>query len=195
MFNTPTQTGMPKFTFKRGDPHPTVEDRYYKEHSGGKEVWITGEGYQKMMDRDKTRHPKYREENRDELRQRWREQHKRHRTKRNRASRKWAKENPNKVRDLARAYRKNNRGKYRELMARRRARMFNALCLIDDNEKRMMRNIYKFSDILNSIHGKIVFHVDHMRPISKGGLHHPCNMRITTARFNLRKSNKLIHMY
>lgn len=34
------------------------------------------------------------------------------------------------------------------------------------------------------------YHVDHIRPISKGGLHHPDNLQILSAELNLQKSDK-----
>lgn len=37
---------------------------------------------------------------------------------------------------------------------------------------------------------EIVMHVDHVVPLSKGGLHHSSNLRIVSARENLTKSNK-----
>ena len=37
------------------------------------------------------------------------------------------------------------------------------------------------------------YHVDHIIPLSKGGLHHPDNLRVITATENLRKHTKLIY--
>ena len=36
------------------------------------------------------------------------------------------------------------------------------------------------------------FHVDHIRPLCKGGKHHPSNLQILPAKLNLRKRGKLI---
>jgi len=38
----------------------------------------------------------------------------------------------------------------------------------------------------------IQHHVDHIIPLSKGGLHHPDNLQILTAEENLKKGAKLI---
>lgn len=51
--------------------------------------------------------------------------------------------------------------------------------------------LYEFRDILNRIHGSIVFHVDHIMPLSKGGAHSESNLQLATASYNLRKGAKL----
>ena len=35
------------------------------------------------------------------------------------------------------------------------------------------------------------WHVDHIRPLSKGGLHHPDNLQIVQKKYNLEKHAKL----
>jgi 5-methylcytosine-specific restriction endonuclease McrA len=51
--------------------------------------------------------------------------------------------------------------------------------------------IYERSRMLTEMTG-IQHHVDHIVPISKGGLHHPDNLQILTAEENLKKGAKLI---
>lgn len=54
---------------------------------------------------------------------------------------------------------------------------------------------YKFCRLLNQQHRHYkprgMFHVDHVIPLSKGGKHEACNLRVTTARFNLSKYNAI----
>ena len=45
---------------------------------------------------------------------------------------------------------------------------------------------------MNKEAGEILFHVDHIVPVSKGGKHHPSNLRIITAFENLSKKGKLL---
>lgn len=40
----------------------------------------------------------------------------------------------------------------------------------------------------------IEHHVDHIIPISKGGLHHPNNLRVITATENMKKGDKMIDL-
>ena len=51
--------------------------------------------------------------------------------------------------------------------------------------------IYERSRMLSEMTG-IQHHVDHIIPLSKGGLHHPDNLQILTAEENLKKGAKLI---
>lgn len=75
--------------------------------------------------------------------------------------------------------------------AKRRSQM--SSCVLTLAEKAKTRLIYGFCSILNSLHPKTMFGVDHIIPISRGGLHHPDNLRVTTKSFNSRKWAKLDH--
>lgn len=57
--------------------------------------------------------------------------------------------------------------------------------------KKLIEMLYVLSNRITQCLG-IAFHVDHIRPLSKGGLHHQCNLRVIPATDNLRKAAKLI---
>ena len=52
--------------------------------------------------------------------------------------------------------------------------------------------LYLIRDLKNKAHGKIMYHVDHIIPISKGGSHDIDNLQLATAEWNLKKSNSLM---
>ena len=54
-----------------------------------------------------------------------------------------------------------------------------------DNQK--IKAIYKKCQSFNQEAGYIKYHVDHIKPLSKGGLHHEDNLQILLAKDNLRK--------
>ena len=56
-------------------------------------------------------------------------------------------------------------------------------------EKEEIHELYSEARLLRDNGNKVV--VDHIVPISKGGKHHPFNLRIVSEEFNLRKGNKL----
>lgn len=58
---------------------------------------------------------------------------------------------------------------------------------LSPEDRKKAREFYKFRDILNKVHGKTMFHVDHIVPIAVGGKHEPANLQITTAEYNVRK--------
>ena len=51
--------------------------------------------------------------------------------------------------------------------------------------------IYKTRYYLTESTG-VMYHVDHIVPISKGGQHHPDNLQVLTASENIKKSNKIL---
>ncbi len=71
--------------------------------------------------------------------------------------------------------------------AARRAKLRGNVAELTPEEKKHLDEIYKFRDILNAVHGKAMFHVDHKKAIARGGKHHPDNARVTTAEYNVKK--------
>ena len=68
---------------------------------------------------------------------------------------------------------------------RRAEKLDQSPCLTQD-EKHQIDLIYKKSQELGS-----GWQVDHLIPLSKGGLHHPDNLQIVTKDYNLQKNDKL----
>lgn len=64
-----------------------------------------------------------------------------------------------------------------------------ALTKLTEQEQKRMILIYQIRDWFNSFGSK--WHVDHIIPISKDGLHHPDNLQIIPAEYNLNKAAKL----
>ena len=60
---------------------------------------------------------------------------------------------------------------------------------LNQNEKELILAIYSKSKRLTKETG-IQHHVDHIKPLSKGGRHYPSNLQILTAEENLKKSDK-----
>lgn len=77
-----------------------------------------------------------------------------------------------------------------ELSAKRRALKANTYELLSPEDKDKVREIYKECKSLNNDAGYIKYHVDHIRPLSKGGAHAPSNLQILLAEDNLKKGDK-----
>ena len=62
---------------------------------------------------------------------------------------------------------------------------------LSEKEKKMISKIYQEKNNLNLDAGFIKYHVDHIKPLSKGGLHEFNNLQIITAHQNQIKGSKL----
>ena len=100
----------------------------------------------------------------------------------------WRDKNRNKTRLSNSAWQKRNRDKVANVAARRRQRV--KVNAASSNQLLVIDVIYATRQRLTRCTG-IEFHVDHIFPISKGGLHIPGNLQLLPARINLRKSASL----
>jgi len=102
----------------------------------------------------------------------------------------WEKENKEIRRSIRKKYRKTDRGKalHCEQSQRRRANKLNSLASLTELEKLEIEIMYEEVSML----GK-GWHVDHIVPLSKGGLHHPDNLQIVSSMYNVRKSDRIFN--
>jgi len=157
-------------------------------------------------------HKKWREKNREydiERQKKWREENKEHRRE---YAKKWNEENPeynkkryeenkdyyhkynkryreeNKEQESKRIkkWREDNPHLCREYTQRRRAWKKAALPHLSENENLALKILSEEASMLGE-----GWHLDHIVPISKGGLHHPDNLQIVRASYNLSKKDKL----
>ena len=62
-------------------------------------------------------------------------------------------------------------------------------------DRAIIQEIYKLRGRINKCMGILkLMHVDHIIPVSKGGLHTPGNLQILPAKLNLSKHNKLVNI-
>ena len=83
-----------------------------------------------------------------------------------------------------------NRNKSFIYLKRRKDRIYNQTPQLSKKEKKDIAGIYRNRDELNLKAGFIKYHVDHIRPLSKGGSHQLENLRIITAKLNQKKGSK-----
>lgn len=127
--------------------------------------------------------------------------HKETRSERNKVYYKWAKANPDKIRQAKASYRSSNKDKIRmefaawkaanphQAAARsalRRARLANASVGLGKEEKIKINEIYRQCALMTRLTG-VQYHVDHIIAISRGGKHHPDNLQLLTAIENMKK--------
>ena len=103
---------------------------------------------------------------------------------------KYYQENKEKVSKWMRQYRKDNPDKIKERNQRRRALKLDQLGYIPDNYLDLLKERdypdckYCGTDIIDN------YHIDHIYPISKGGLHDITNLQLICPTCNMSKGNK-----
>lgn len=73
--------------------------------------------------------------------------------------------------------------------AKRRAQLRAVAVPLTHEEQAEVVAFYAKARALTELTG-VPYHVDHIKPISKGGLHHPDNLQVLLGRENLKKGNK-----
>lgn len=84
-------------------------------------------------------------------------------------------------------YRENNKAKINASTAKRRSIKRNQT--LDNVDKEKIMFMYKVAYEMTKEHG-VEYQVDHIKPLSKGGLHHEDNLQILSRDLNLRKASK-----
>lgn len=100
--------------------------------------------------------------------------------------RKYTAENPEKSRQTRRNHYKRNHGVYVAKSAKRRSLMKTELTPV---EKEWLQLYYIESRAMSKATG-VVYEVDHVKPLAKGGEHAPWNMQLLTAEENKHKADK-----
>jgi len=129
---------------------------------------------------------KYKQENAEKFEKYYKEYYKKNKDIYYKRCMKWARDNPERIKELWRSYYQTDEGRKRHCFqqAKRRAKQLNATPPWVDMEE--IRKIY-----INCPPG---YHVDHIIPLNHplmSGLHVPWNLQYLTALENIRKNNKI----
>lgn len=100
--------------------------------------------------------------------------------------RRWRRANPEQASAEHRRYRTNQPHMITARAARRRAAVRQLTPQLNTVERAEVRAIYKTARDWSALTGE-PFHVDHIKPLAKGGLHHPSNLQVLPAAENIRK--------
>ena len=147
-------------------------------------------------------HKKWRNENRNKIKDVVKEWRGRNKERINEYHRKYYKDNKNRAKEwydkyyqdhkdekkkYVKKYKIKNKEKIQVFTNRRRARKINAIP--NDVDMKKVNYMYSLCNKLNEIYGYIKYHVDHIKPLSKGGLHYENNLQILEAKLNMEKND------
>lgn len=106
-------------------------------------------------------------------------------------NREWHLANPGRGTQIATEWKNRNRARFRATQAKRRARKKNASVPLTVEEQARILGIYAEARAMTELSGE-PYHVDHIIPLAKGGLHHPDNLQVLRGITNLRKGTKIL---
>ena len=161
------QTGEAKGTFRLGQSHPVVKDLFYYKWWRSREYWVTKKSLRKYI----------------KQRTRWQ---KKNRERCKRMSLEWNYRNKERAKLTSSNWKKRNKELVASYSSKRRAKSSTNLT---EFQETIIKHFYSHS-VRVSEKLKIIFEVDHIIPISKGGLHHPCNLQIVPRTWNRTKGAK-----
>lgn len=98
----------------------------------------------------------------------------------------WREKNKEQMRECRKKWREENPHLHREYNQRRRALKKAALPHLSKNDNLALKLLSEEVSMLGE-----GWHLDHIVPLSKGGLHHPDNLQIVRSSYNLSKNDKL----
>ena len=86
---------------------------------------------------------------------------------------------------------RSNKDKVAAFAAERRALKFRATIRLTELDKFVIDEMYNLAQLRTEQTG-FEWHVDHIVPLTKGGLHKPTNLQVVPGTWNLSKHNKIV---
>ena len=106
-------------------------------------------------------------------------------------ARAWRKRNPEYFKKHNRKYAIENPLDRKLIKESRRARKLDAYVELNQEEKNTIKELIKYMKLVNKRDGRISAHIDHLLPMTKGGLHHPSNLQVISSEANLFWKDKI----
>jgi 5-methylcytosine-specific restriction endonuclease McrA len=174
-------TGNPIGTYKRGDKHPFVEGLVYRHWKRSMEFWCTPEALTKHIEKQK--------EWKQSKRGREAEHRYRGTPARKEAQKKYNK-SPKGKKSQLKYVKKDMRKVSANLYAAKRRALEKQFRFEDEEKNNLMIGLFMSWRVRLEAKLGMKFHVDHIIPLTKGGMHHYTNLQVTPARWNCSKGNR-----
>jgi hypothetical protein len=153
--------------------------------------------YQKNRREKLVKQKQRRQSNLEFYREKDRNLKKKNKEKHRASSRAWKENNKERAKQNLSRWKENNKERFKILnrsgAAKYRARKRNACVNLSEAQEKIIKTIYDLRQRLEH-RLEIKFHVDHIVPLAKGGLHIPSNLQVLPATLNLQKKDlKVFH--
>jgi hypothetical protein len=173
---------------------PEKEKAYqeaYREANREKRKAQSKAYYEANREKSKAQKKAYREANCEKIKARDKAYRKANREKIKAQKKTYRQANPEKKKAREKAYRKANPEKIRIKNRRRRAKEANAYVPLNEKEKKYQLHLELARIALQEETGR-EYHLDHILPITHGGIEHPVNWRLMEGKENLSKWAKIL---
>jgi hypothetical protein len=175
---------------KRGDVRE--DGMVFWQRFGNNEMWVTPEKFQLKKQAHVLNEKKYRNSHKEKISKRQKQKRIVNGDYIRERERAWWKNNPEKAKVLVkRKYEKQPReirlAKMRPHLAMRRARKIQQTPVLSEEQKKIIKCFYEQADRLEKRFG-LKFHVDHIKPLARGGLHDPKNLQVLPKKINQIKN-------
>ena len=184
------QTGEPKGSYSKGDKHPHISGLFYWQWTGVREYWVDLHTFERLEKKRIISSGKYDKSDKRKL-VNARSRARYFKTEKGKACRKKYLDSDKgraRTRECLRRFRKTDKGKVNTKMSNANRRARRTATKLTYTENQLIKQYYNHSVRLKNKLG-IEFHVDHIVPLSLGGLHHPSNLQVVPAVWNMRKHN------
>jgi len=191
-------------------PYKNPEDKIayqkeYREKNKEKIKALTKAWYERNKEKAIAKKKAWTEKNKERVRATKKAWTERNRERSNASKKAWDERNPeyrktwnedNKERraEIKKEWRKNNKGRINATCANRRALKFRATIRLTELDKFVISEMYNLAQLRTEQTG-FQWHVDHIVPLTKGGLHKPTNLQVVPGSWNLSKHNKNCEVY
>lgn len=183
--------------------NPEARRAYQKEYREKNKEKIKAQvkaWYERNKERSNAKKKAWTEKNKERARATKKAWTERNRERSKAAQRAWAERNPeykktwnedNKERraKVKKEWRKNNKSRINVTNANRRALKFRATIRLTELDKFVIDEMYSLAKIRTE-QTEFQWHVDHIVPLTKGGLHKPTNLQVVPGSWNITKGNR-----
>jgi hypothetical protein len=178
---------------KRGDVRE--DGKIFWKRTKGKNTWLTPDKFEQYRAKHANGVKLYCRRNKQARKEYFDKWYSENRHIHQKLGKEWAKKNRKKVLEYQRTSRSRKpdyyRMKYSFYGSRRRAKMLSVDKPLTKNQEKIIKVFYQQAKRLQKMLG-IEFHVDHIVPVSKGGLHVPSNLQVLPASLNMLKSDRMV---